>query len=241
MTRAVAATVIAIAFSLSGIAHAQLAGPSGVPTESDRAEARVVYERGLEDVEAGRWADALEAFSAAYRLSGVAPALFNAATAMRALGRNVEAREALDRLLAEHDDLDETVRVVATQMREEVAARVAILELAGIPEGAADLAIRVDANPVADTGARPLPVDVDPGYRRLAVESRALGRFAWEGDVAEGAHVPIEVELERDDGGIPWWVFAGGAALVVGAAIVVVAVLASGENEPEHDVQVPLP
>jgi tetratricopeptide (TPR) repeat protein len=232
--------MITIGLSLAGPAHAQLAGPAGEPTESDRAQAREVYERGLEDVAGGRWADALEAFSAAYRLSGVAPALFNAATAMRALGRNVEARDALYRLLAEHDDLDETVRVVAAQMREEVGARIAILELAGIPEGAADLAIRVDAHPVADSGARPLPVEVDPGYRRLAIESRTLGRFAWEGDVAEGARVPLEVELERDDGGIPWWVFAGGAVLVVGL-VAIVAVVASGPDEPAHDVQVMLP
>ena len=241
MRRAAIFVAVALAWTAASTARAQLDRPTTDPSDSDRAQAREVYERGLTHVEAGRWADALEAFSAAYRLSGVGAALFNAATAMRALGRNVEARDALDRLLAEHDDLEETARVVALQMREEVAARIAILELAGIPEGASDLALRVDASPVVDTGARPLEIEVDPGYRRLAVESRTLGRFAWEGDVGEGARVPVEVELEREGEGIPWWVFAGGAVLVVGAVAVIAVVAAGGSSDPEHDVQVPLP
>lgn len=237
MIRLASIAALVACLALASTARAQLTRPSGAPSESDRTEARERYEAGLAHVQAGRWADALTAFSAAYRLSGVGAALFNAATALRALGRNVEARDALDRLLTEHDDLDDSVRVVAAQMRDEVTARIAVLELVGIPGTAGDLAIRLDAAAVADTGARPLEVEADPGYRRLTVESPTEGRFAWEGHLDEGQRLPVEVDLEKESDGIPWWAVAGGGALVAVGVVVLIAVL-STPDDPQVNAEV---
>jgi len=237
----VGASSLMAAFQLSHARAQELAGPSGQPDAGTRERAREIYQTGLDQVEAGRWADALEAFRASYRLSGVGAALFNAATALRALGRNVEARNALERLLAEHDDLEEPVRVVAAQMRDEVSARIAVLELVRLPDTAGNLTVRLDASVVPEPDRRPLEIESDPGLHRVTIESPTEGRFAWEGNVAEGQRIPIEVELEREGGGIPWWVFASGSALIVAGAIVVIAVVAATPEDPQRDAEVVLP
>lgn len=237
---ALAALLFGACVVASAPAHAQLVAPEGEPSADDRAAARSLYQEGLEHVEAERWADALAAFAGAYRRSGVGAALFNAATALRALGRSVEAREALDRLLAVHEDLDASVRLVARQMLGEVTARIATLELVGVPDAVPDLIAHVDARQLRIPDERPFEVAVDPGRRRVTVESPSRGRYVWDGVVAEGARLSLDVELVEPRGGVPWWVLVGGAALIVGGALAVALVL-SRPDEPPHDAQALLP
>src|SRR5690348_4287673 len=81
--------------------------PSREPSQAQIDQARGLFVRGTSFVENGQWADAISTFSQAYELSGVPPALYNVAFALRALGRHVESRDAFEALLERHrDDLD---------------------------------------------------------------------------------------------------------------------------------------
>jgi hypothetical protein len=118
MTR-LAVTVLILA--LPGVALAQPPEPPDrEPTQTQFVEARDLFVRGTSFVENGQWADAITTFSQAYELSGVPPALYNVAFALRALGRHVESRDAFEALLERHrDDLDPEMRTLSERYVEE--------------------------------------------------------------------------------------------------------------------------
>src|SRR3972149_6272050 len=84
--------------------------PRGEPTPAALQEARSLFLSGSSAVEAGRRAGALQSFERAYELAGVSAALYNAATALRSLGRHRDARDAFLQLLSAHGDLDANLR-----------------------------------------------------------------------------------------------------------------------------------
>jgi tetratricopeptide (TPR) repeat protein len=167
--------------------------PRAEPTEAALAEARASFVRGTELASEGRWADALEAFEHSYARSGVPAALFNVATTLRSLGRYVEARDAFDQLL--EGAPDEELRTEATRLRSEVAARVALVILGGVPRDPSAV-LWLDGVRLALDDTRPVTRDVDPGPHSLRLELDAHAPWLWEGTVEDGARVTLEATLE---------------------------------------------
>ncbi|HMF40253.1 MAG TPA: PEGA domain-containing protein [Polyangia bacterium] len=90
--------------------------------DDPRAQAAVHYTRGIELAEQGLYAAALEQFRAAYEKSPHFAVLYNIGQAQMALGRPIEAIEALSRYL--RDGAEQ----VPLSRREQVQAQVSLLE-----------------------------------------------------------------------------------------------------------------
>lgn len=199
---------------------------SGSPSSSDIAEARALFIAGLAAVESGRWADAIESLERAYSLSRVPAALYNLAFALRALGRNREARDAFDRLLVEHANIDDEMRQNAERYRTEVAARVATIALVDL-RADRRYEVRVDGARVPDRGRRPMTVEVDSGDRVVFVELAGHRPFTWEGPLADGQREAVRVAMRplptaSDDSTIfeSGWFWLVTSVVVVGGAAV---------------------
>lgn len=170
-------------------------GPTGEPARAAMDEAKALYVAGNRAVEQGRWADALTSFERSYELSGVAAALFNIATTLRALGRHVEARDAFAQLLSKHRQIEPDIKKKAETMLVEERGRVASLVLAGLPELRPELRLLIDGNAGSDDGSRPLLLDLDPGRHTVNVEEPRSRPFSWEGSLADGEKKTLNVKL----------------------------------------------
>ncbi|HEY8428372.1 MAG TPA: tetratricopeptide repeat protein [Sandaracinaceae bacterium] len=187
----------------------------------DVERARSLFIEGSRDVESYRWADAIPKFEEAYALSCAPSALYNLAMALRALGRHREARDAFDRLLANHSDLGGELRTNAEQYRREEAARVAVLLLAGFgPDVRPDISF--DGQGVTDDGTRPLRIETDAGAHTLVAQIPAHQPFLWEGRLGDGETRSVELTFEPLPAGgfdaLPL-VLGITAAVLVGAGI----------------------
>lgn len=193
----IALTILVSLVSLGGTAEAQrmvVSPPAGDPSPDDLSTARERFAVGTEAAEHGRWADALGAFREAYELSGISAALYNVGTTLRSLGRHVDARDAFEQLLREHPELSEGMRGTVQELRDEVAARVAALELRGVPaEGAFDL--RLDGRAREVPGERPLRLETEGGRHTVRLSEPRFEPFVWEGSVAEGDTRVVDVTL----------------------------------------------
>lgn len=165
---------------------------SAQDSDSSREQARVEFVAGTEAATEGRWADSLQHFEQAYVLSGVPTALFNAAMALRALGRQRDARDAFDRLMSQHPDTDAAADAHA--IRDEVAARIAVLELTGLdPSG--DYALRLDGQRVEPNITTVTEIESDPGHRAIVAERAGYESWAWEGDLSDGQRLRLDVTM----------------------------------------------
>lgn len=200
---ALALAVAMVTLAASTSASAQPRRPTSAPTDNEVAEARALFMAAQAAVEAGRWADAVDSFSRAYTLTGAASALFNLAYAYRALGRHLEARDTFEALLIDHPDFDTLRRAEAERLRDEVAARITVLSVAGLAPDV-DYVVRLDGTRVDDTGARPLELEADPGEHRLTVRGpQDIEAFDWEDVLDDGDQVTVdyEAQTERPSGG----------------------------------------
>ena len=221
---------VALTLALGSPARAQDgAAPGSADTapqlsESDRAQARALFAAGSAAVDAGRWTDAVDSFQRAWALTRAPSALFNTAFALRALGRYREALRAFDELLALEGTTD-AMRAQATELRDEVRGRVALVRLVGL-DPAGTHAVRLDGEGVDDPGARPLVLQSDPGRHAIVVTRPGFERFEWVGTLTDGQMLDLSVELRpvsTGGGGSvleePWlWVVVG--ALVIGGVAV---------------------
>lgn len=148
------------------------------------AEARAAFERGIEQASAESWVEALESFRASLALLDRPATHLNVAAALLRLGRNVEARDEMDALLATAT-LSAEDRVRAVELRARAAEGVRTLELRVEPPSATVL---VDG--VVHEGAAALGrLELDPGRHRLEV--RADGHAPEVRDLEPGAAATI--------------------------------------------------
>jgi len=200
---ALLAASMLLAVSSPAFAAHTWAAPAGEPSSSAVQEAKALYVAGNRAVEQGRWSDALVDFEKSYALSGVPAALFNVATALRALGRHVESRDAFAQLLERHKKLDPDVKQQAEKMYAEEKARVASLVVADLPSKSADLKISLDGKTQNDPGERPLAFEVDAGKHALRVEESQSKPFTWEGTFGDGEKKQVAVKLVPEDKPVP--------------------------------------
>ena len=189
-------------------------------TEDPLERAREAFIRASQAAEEERWADALDGFEEAYLLSGVPTALYNTAMVLRAIGRHRDSRNAFIRLLEEHPDY--TGREEAERLRDEEAARVAVLELVGLdPE--AEYIFRLDGRRVDVPHNTSTELETDAGDHHLEAQREGYEIFSWDGSIRDGQRQTIEVLMQEiRDGDRPLrrnpilWIVTGLA--VAGAA-----------------------
>jgi len=204
--------------------------PAGEPDADAMAEARRLYQLGTEAVEGHRWSDGLAYFEESYALSGVHAALYSIAFTLRVLGRVRDSRDAFDQLMSDHPDLPDELRVDAERYRQEVASRVSVLAVAGIPE-APTPSVTFDGAAATDDGARPLVLETDPGEHALRIEVEGLSPFTWQGSLERGERLFLDAVFEDEGAPAIWssplfWIAVGAA--VVAAGVVTGIVLYEG-------------
>ncbi|HJL20046.1 MAG TPA: hypothetical protein RMH99_30555 [Sandaracinaceae bacterium LLY-WYZ-13_1] len=205
------------------------------PSPAEIARGRDAFVEGMAHARAERWARARTCFTRSYRLSGSPVALFNLASTLRSMGRYVAARDAFDRLLS-NASIDVQTQRAAERMRAEVAARVARLQVRGVPPGPAR--VEVDGATRPAVRERPVALWLDPGAHAVAI---ALGARAWRwrGTLGEGGSRTIDAVFdapeaadepgEGPDDPTPWIVLGGAAGAVL--ALVIGAVVADAEAQ----------
>jgi hypothetical protein len=179
----------------TAVARAQ---PTAVQKETARelmAEARELREHG--DLEA-----ALTRFGAADSLMGVPTTGFEVAATQAQLGRLIESRETLRRVLALPKNPDDPepfndARSKARVLDQQLFARMGSLRFAirGVAPDA-ELEVTVDGESVPNA-ALSLPLRVNPGHR--VIVARANGReLEREVDAAEGQTSAVELAFSGD-------------------------------------------
>lgn len=180
--------VLAAVFSFAAL-------PSFAAAQSEdenRDQARAEFVAGSEDATEGRWADSLEHFQRAYLMSGVPTALYNAAMALRALGRHREARDAFQRVVDSHGDSPaaEPSRIKAV----EEGARVAVLTLAGL-DADADYEIRINGRTHENERGTEVEIEADPGPNGVQASRMGYESWTWEGQLEDGEQRTLQVEM----------------------------------------------
>lgn len=235
------AVLAALALAPRGLGSPTLAH-ADEPADADAERARAIFQQGLDAAEEGRWADALPLFEESYAISAERAALYNLGATLRALGRHVEARDALRRLLADERPIDPTLRQQVEEMLADEEGRVATLEVTG-GEGIEGLRLRLDARELAIPTRWPLELALDPG--RHVLEALAPGRIEhrWEDRLGSGDRRTIALDLPLVPRGeevweSPWfWVVAG---VVVAAGTAMAGILAhdAAQLRPQQGVPV---
>jgi hypothetical protein len=211
-------------------------GPTAEPSEDAVAEARELYAQGSEAAEEQRWSDAIDLFEISYSLSGASVALFSLGYTLRAVGQFQKARDAFDQLL-EDARLDPELRAQSTALRDEVASKIAILRLVGLDDYDAP-SVELDGAPAGDSGDRPLSLEMDPGEHNVSIGAEGFEEFTWDGRLAQGDRVSVDVELEPAGDSIlksPWLWAGVGAAVVLAIVIAAVVVQSNAQLAPREE------
>lgn len=220
--------------------------------QSDAAretEAQALFASGRRAADAGLWSEAVDRFSRSYDAYPTASALYNLAVALRSLGRHMDARDALARLLSEHQgELSEEQELDAQALLTAESVRTARITVEGLPRSTR-FDVAIDGAARDDTRARPLVLELDPGERRLRLANETYEPFVWEGTLLEGQQlrlepelvlrdVPGNVALDEDESSVlasPWfWTITG--VIVIGAAAALLLLLGQPDRvEPLSD------
>ena len=180
------ASVLAAALALTpSLAFAQHAAPD--------AQARAAFDRGIADVDAGRFANAVVAFEESYRLRPVAVVLYNLASAYTRMGRHQQAIATYERYLSEGGsrlppDRVQSVRERIAELRRELP--VVVLRIRPAP-----FTLTVDGRPQAVTGDE---LTLDPGSHLLVATAPSHAPQQREVQLAPGGRVTWDTELTAE-------------------------------------------
>jgi hypothetical protein len=218
-----------------GVAHA---GPA------EERLARAKFDEGLALSDAGRWAEALEAFRESDRIKPAVSVRFNIAATLRALGRYVEARDTAQKILDDADKLQPKpkLRAQAQALIDEVSAKIGRVSLSVVPRKAR---VEVDGTPVEQTGK---PVEVDPGRHVFVVRAPGHETTTVTQDVPSGASQlaltapqlppptpaakPTPAVEEEEPLHQKWWLWTTVAGIAVAGAVVAVVVVVTLPEDP---------
>jgi len=193
-TAVVGALVLAMTRGLvAGAAPAPpLAQAPPATNEAARVAARAKVQEGARVFERGQMADALARFDEAYALFPSALIQYNRAQALRGMGRNIEAADALEQFLAEAPAAGRDKRAEAQQDLAELRRKLGSIRIACAVAGAM---VVLDGREIGET---PLakPVRVDVGKRDLTVRKAGRQTFHASVDVTPQSEQKVEVALE---------------------------------------------
>ncbi|MGD8863188.1 MAG: tetratricopeptide repeat protein [Myxococcales bacterium] len=224
--RSSSARVLVVTLALL-IAHAPLsvlAQEDAEPSADQLELARSLYYDGLERVDAGKWAEAADLFERVLAIRDSAVVSYHLATAYHQLGRDVEARERLYRVLNDVEAAPE-LRRAAEQLLPDVEAKIGRLtvELRGDQR---DIEVFINGQQAALV-ALDVPVPVDEGEVKVSVKREGEEVAFGSAEVVGGEGEPAVIELELP----PAPESEPVAAVVAPRAITEVG----GEPEPQDD------
>ena len=180
------AAILASLMVLSpALAFAQPAAPD--------AQARSAFDRGIADVDAGRFANAVVAFEESYRLRPVAVVLFNLAGAYSRLGRHQQAIASYERYLAEGGARLPTDRLQS--VRDRIAELRRGLPVVVLHIRPAPFTLTVDGRPQTVTGDE---IALDPGNHLLVVSAPAHAAQQREVQLAPGGRITWDAALRTE-------------------------------------------
>lgn len=193
------AAVLVGSFAGGSTAHAQTPGA----LEADDAEARTVYQAGVQAYESGRYDRALDYFRRAYELSHRPQLLYNIGQTADRLRRDQEALQAFEQFLAEVGD---------SPLRTQVETRVAFLR-----ETLARTAAASQQAVSEPTPADP-PTAIEPAASTTAVDPHATSVSG--GDRGEGGGGDVTGA---------WALLIAGGVVAIGGAVMLG--VAAAEND----------
>ncbi len=180
---------------LVGAMALALAAPAGaVPTERARREARAMLKAGNEAFEKGDYQAALELYQSAQQRSESGKLFLNIGTALRKLGREVEAAGAYERYLREVVDVPADKRKEVESELADIDGRVGHLRVDASESGAT---IVIDASTV---GLSPLaaPLRWPAGKHTVRASKQGFSGAEREVTVAPGEQVTVGLVLEAE-------------------------------------------
>jgi tetratricopeptide (TPR) repeat protein len=183
-------------------------GRFALAAEGDpKGAAREHFQKGLAAFADQRFAEAVEEFDAAYKLSPAFKLLYNIGLVDVALGRSVEAVEAFDRYLKQGASaIPADRRREVSEEIEKQLARIGTISIRTFPEG---VEIRIDGVLIGQT---PLPKPVRVNVGRHAVEAIAAGHSPQTREIAISGKADSAIEMTLDAIPAP---AAGGPAIPV--------------------------
>ncbi len=157
-------------------------------------EAKERFGRGVDLYAQGDYGGALAEFKRAYDLAPYSVILYNLGLTYAALGRPVEATDAMQRVIDKPGSLSPERLAKAKATLNEQAARIAELVVEANVEGAR---IEIDGAEVATTPAK--PIRIKGGPHRVGVVLSGYAPSRKEIDIAAGGHDKIRFELAPTD------------------------------------------
>jgi hypothetical protein len=244
--------------TVAGVLLLYAATAAAEPTDAERAEARALFEQGVEALRQGAFPDALAAFEASWRLNPRPFVLYNAAMCRQELFDYPGAIAGFEEYLEVGANEEPAERLADARERiAELEQRVGRVALAIEPPGARVL---VDGREV---GTTPLaePLRVGPGTHAIEVRLDGYAELRREVSVAQGERVEIVAELtatgstevepppppvvpftetpavEGEDGGIAtkWWFWTVLGVVVAGGAVTAGVLLWPSDEAPADD------
>jgi hypothetical protein len=165
----------------------------------EREAARAHFKSGLEHVQHGELAAAIEAFESAYQTSPNYAVLYNLGQAYAAVGRRADAVRTLERFLVDGGERIEPERRNAVEtMLERERARLGTLELAISP---AEAEVFVDGRRRAS--GRSGPEALDPGEHVVVARLSGYQTRVAAVELAVGQTVRLDLTLEPDHLALP--------------------------------------
>jgi hypothetical protein len=236
-----AALTLALAAPL--VPGAALAGPPAskpAPPTAEQKEAAKLFDQGVTLSDEGKWSEALEAFRKSDALRPSLSARFNLAATMRALGRYVEAKRTLEKILADGPTWDPPIKPAlkadVEKLLGEVRPNVVSLKVKVTPASAE---VSVDGLPLerASDGAS----ELDPGRHVFVVtapehETTTVTKTLAASDRELSLSAPkkqVVVVQKQASGGITtkWWFWTTAGVVVAGAAAAVIAVVVTQQPQ----------
>jgi hypothetical protein len=177
-----------IGFGIASATSPVAAEPQSAPSP----EAKQRFERGIDLFRQGDYGGALGEFRRAYELSPYSVVLYNLGLTYAALGRPVEAADAMKGVLDEPGSLSGERLAKAREVMDEQSARIASLSISANVDGA-----RIEVDGV-ERGTTPLakPIRVKSGPHRITLIKSGYAPSRHEIDAPSGKVTSLEAELE---------------------------------------------
>lgn len=171
------------------------------PTLADRETARALMDEGDRQRDGGDLEAALKSYEAADALMGVPTTAIDVARTQVALGKLLEARETLTKLLRIPEKRKEpppfvAARKAAAELYDELSSRIPAVEIVVKAPPGAELQVTIDGEPVP-TETLGMARKVNPGAHVIVVRSGSSEERA-EVQVEEGALETVEIEIEGE-------------------------------------------
>lgn len=163
------------------------------PSEAQKAEAKLHFEKGLSLLQEQSWAPALAEFIRSREIFPTRSATRNAAVAMRKLQRYDESLAMFETLLRDFPGMPAGERESAQKQATELRELVGTIDIAGAESGAAMVISGTDRGEYPPV----VPLRVSAGSHVVRLVKEGFEPFETRVDVAGGQSVPVVAKMKK--------------------------------------------